>query len=89
MGAWGTGFYSDDETLDIKDTYLDLLRKKVPPEEAVAQMMEEWKPDKDQECGYFFWLTIALLQWEYGTCPRSAGRLWQSWKPSSARSLRR
>ena len=20
MGTWGTGFYSDDETLDVKDT---------------------------------------------------------------------
>lgn len=69
MGAWGTGFYSDDMTSDVRDTYLDLLRKKVPPEEAVARMAEEWKPDRDEECGYLFWLTIALLQWEYGHLP--------------------
>ena len=70
MGAWGTGFYSDDTTSDVRDTYLDLLRKRVPPEEAVAQMLEEWKPDRDEECGYLFWLTIALLQWEYGHLPQ-------------------
>lgn len=66
MGTWGTGFYSDDATSDVKSDYLDLLRKKTPPEEAVARMAEEWKPDQDTERGYLFWLTIALLQWEYG-----------------------
>ncbi len=66
MGAWGTGFYSDDYTMDVRDNYLDLLRKKVPPEEAVSQMEAQWRPNRDGEQGYLFWLTIAFLQWEYG-----------------------
>ena len=51
MGAWGTGFYSDDTTSDVRDTYLDLLRKKTPPEEAVVRMEEQWQPDRDPEGG--------------------------------------
>lgn len=78
MGAWGTGFYSDDTTSDVRDTYLDLLRKRVPPEEAVAQMLEEWKPDRDEECGISFGSPLRSFSGNTVICPRSAGRrLWR------------
>ena len=66
MGAWGTGFWSDDDTCDVREDYLDRLRKKKTPEEALAEMLPIYMPDQDGESGYLFWLTIALLQWEYG-----------------------
>ncbi len=66
MGAWGTGFWSDDYTMDLKNSYLDRVRRKVAPEEAVTQLVEEFQPERDEETGHLFWLTIALLQWEYG-----------------------
>ena len=66
MGAWGPGFYSDDETMDIRDDYLDGLRKKQTPEQTLKQMVETFQPDQNAESGYLFWLTIARLQWEYG-----------------------
>ncbi len=73
MGAWGTGFYSDDTTSDVRDTYLDLLRKRVPPEEAVAQMLEEWKPDRDEECGISFGSPLRSFSGNTVICPGAPG----------------
>lgn len=42
MGAWGPGFWSDDYTMDLKNSYLDRARRKVAPEEAVTQLVEEF-----------------------------------------------
>lgn len=66
MGTWGIGLWSDDRTLDIKSDYLDLLQKKVSPENAVSGLMNIYHPEKDEETGYLFWLAIALVQWDYG-----------------------
>lgn len=66
MGAWGTGFWSDDLTSDVRNDYLDLLRKQVSPADAVAKLLETYEPDKDDEAGYLFWLAVASLQWDYG-----------------------
>lgn len=66
MGTWGTDFWSDDLTSDVRYNYLDLLRKQVLPDDAVAQMIETYEPNKDSETGYLFWLAIASLQWDYG-----------------------
>jgi len=66
MGTWGTGFWSDDKTSEIRDDYLRLVRKKTSPEDAVRQLTTEYKPDEDDETGYLFWLAIAALQWKYG-----------------------
>lgn len=66
MGTWGTGFWSDDLTSDVRNDYLDLLRKQVTPEDAVTQLLETYEPDKDDEAGYLFWLAVASLQWDYG-----------------------
>lgn len=66
MGTWGTGFWSDDLTSDVRYDYLDLLRKQVSPADAVAKLLETHEPDKDDEAGYLFWLAVASLQWDYG-----------------------
>lgn len=66
MGAWGPGFFSDDQTSDVRDDYLDGLRKGQTPEKVVEQMVTTFQPEQDEESGYLFWLTIAKLQWEYG-----------------------
>lgn len=66
MGTWGTGFWSDDLTSDVRNDYLDLLRKQVTPADAVARLLETYEPDKDDEAGYLFWLAVASLQWDYG-----------------------
>jgi len=66
MGAWGTGFWSDDMTSEVRDDYLDLLRRGATPEEAVAKLLPQYQPEADEESGYLFWLAIASLQWDYG-----------------------
>lgn len=66
MGAWGPGFWSDDYTYDVRNRYLDLLRRGSAPEEAVTKLLSEFCPEEDEESGYLFWLTIASLQWDYG-----------------------
>lgn len=65
MGAWGTGFWSDDTTSDVRGSYMDGLKKKRPPEEILAQLVDEYEMDTDDD-GYLCWLAVALLQWEYG-----------------------
>lgn len=65
MGAWDTGFWSDDTTSDVRNSYMDGLKKKRPPEEVLAQLVNEYEMDTDDD-GYLCWLAVALLQWEYG-----------------------
>lgn len=65
MGAWGTGFWSDDTTSDVRNSYMDGLKKKRPPEEILAQLVDKFEMDTDDD-GYLCWLAVALLQWEYG-----------------------
>lgn len=65
MGAWGTGFWSDDTTSDVRNSYMDGLKKKHPPEEVLAQLIDAYEMDTDDD-GYLCWLAVALLQWEYG-----------------------
>lgn len=64
MGTWGTGFWSNDITSDIRNSYMNGLRKKRSPEEVLAQLVDEYEMDSDN--GYLCWLAVALLQWEYG-----------------------
>lgn len=65
MGAWGTGFWNDDTTSDVRNSYLDGLKKKRPPQEILAQLVDEFEMNADDD-GYLCWLAVALLQWEYG-----------------------
>lgn len=65
MGVWGTGFWSDDTTSDVRSSYMDGLKKKRPPEEVLARLIDEYEMDTDDD-GYLCWLAVALLQWEYG-----------------------
>lgn len=65
MGTWGTGFWSDDTTSDVRHSYMDGLKKKRLPEEILTQLVDEYEMDTDDD-GYLCWLAVALLQWEYG-----------------------
>lgn len=65
MGAWEVGFWSDDTTLDVRDDYLDGLRRKLSPDEVVAQLIDKYEMDTDPD-SYLCWIAIALLQWNYG-----------------------
>ena len=69
MGAWGAGLYQDDVALDIKDGYVDLLRKGYSKEEAIETMMDEYDfyfEDEDDVISAV--LALADTAWKYGRC---------------------
>lgn len=49
MGAWGTGLYQDDVTLDVKDTYVECLRKGMSKEEANTEIFNYFSECLDDE----------------------------------------
>lgn len=66
MGTWGTAFYSDDLTCDVRDTYRHLLRLKHPPESAVQELVKDFCPEDSGDEAYLFWLALADTQWRLG-----------------------
>jgi len=68
MGAWGPALYSDDDALDFKEIYDDLLKKTQSHEEAYRAIYEESKNDfvTMPEIEAIFWFVIAERQWFYG-----------------------
>ncbi len=65
MGTWGTGLWSDDTTEEVRDEYLDYLRRGVESRAAVEMLINEFQPDNNID-GHLFWLALAKLQWDYG-----------------------
>ena len=69
MGAWGTALYSDDEALDVKDSYIELLKETQSHEESFKRCKEQFSDtlnEKMPDCEAIFWFVIAERQWFYG-----------------------
>lgn len=67
MGAWGTEIFEDDTALDVRASYLSLLRSGVSDEEATKQTIEEYSYDaEDEEHKVIFWTALAASQWDVG-----------------------
>ena len=49
MGTWGYGLYSDDVTRDVKDIYVDKLRRGKSGMQASKEMIAEFKWALDDE----------------------------------------
>lgn len=65
MGTWGTALFSNDEALDAKDTYEDMLTYGSTPEEAERGTIEELEmnsPLTDHNA----WLGLAYAEWRCG-----------------------
>ena len=76
MGAWGAGLYQDDVALDIKDGYVDLLRKGYSKEETIETIMDEYDfyfEDDDDVIPAV--LALADTAWKYGRCTEKLKKL--------------
>ena len=60
MGTWGYGLYSDDVTRDVKDIYVDKLRRGKSGMQASKEMIAEFKWALDDEDVSSFRVTLFL-----------------------------
>jgi len=67
MGMWNYGVYDNDVAQDVKDEYLDLLKRGIKSTEATKKVVSRNQDTLDDtDDAPTFWLTLADLQWEYG-----------------------
>ena len=66
MGTWGTGLYSNDTTSDVKDIYIDLLKRQKDNETAYAETKEMLADVFGTEEEPLFWYALADTQWNIG-----------------------
>lgn len=67
MGAWGTSLYANDTTCDIREEYVDKLKRGKSNEEATQELIvlnRDIKGDMEEEP--LFWFALADTQWNYG-----------------------
>lgn len=66
MGFWGSTLYANDETCDIRDTYMDILREEKDDNIAYEKTLEKFKEIIGDEYEPLFWYTLADSQWKLG-----------------------
>lgn len=67
MGAWGTSLYENDATCDIRDDYVDKLKRGKSNEEATNELIvQNIDMEDDIEEIALFWFALADIQWDYG-----------------------
>lgn len=66
MGTWSRTLFSNDTACDIRDSYIELLKKQYSDEEAYKKIYEEYKELLDSDEESVFWYAIADTQWENG-----------------------
>lgn len=66
MGAWGTSLYANDSACDIRDDYLDKLKRGKTNEEATKELIDANGSAGDAEEDALFWFALADTQWNYG-----------------------
>jgi hypothetical protein len=60
MGTWGAGIYDDDEALDARDSYREILSKGLDGAEATDRFLKTWKSAmKDSDDGPVIWFALA------------------------------
>lgn len=67
MGNSGASLFNDDVAGDVKDDFIDLLRRGLTPEAATEALKAAWAgATGDMDDGPTFWLALASTQWAYG-----------------------
>ena len=67
MGAWATSLYANDTTCDIREEYVDKLKRGKTNEEATLELIEQNREIQgDVEEEPLFWFALADTQWNYG-----------------------
>lgn len=66
MGTWSTKLYGNDTTSDVRDTYIEYLRKTANDEDAYRKTCDEYDEliGTDEEA--LFWFALADTQWKHG-----------------------
>ena len=66
MGTWGTNLFQDDLSCDVRDEYIDKLRRGKTTIEVEEEILESYEKNLDSDDEYFFWFALAVTEWEYG-----------------------
>lgn len=67
MGTWGVKLYSSDLALDIKDEYIDQLKKGIASEVVTNELIRQYEDElSDESEAAEFWFALADTQWKYG-----------------------
>lgn len=80
MGIWGYKLYQDDIAQDVRDSYVDMLRRGKSNQQVTAELIEQYQGMDEAETPVF-WFALADTQWAYG-------RLLQEVKDTALRYLR-
>lgn len=67
MGVWGTGLFSDDTALDVRDAYRKCLLEGMDGAPATDKILNDFRTSiEDPDEGPPLWLALAATQWRYG-----------------------
>ena len=66
MGTWSTKLYGNDTTCDVRDTYIEYLRKTGNDEYAFSMTCDEYNELIGDDEEALFWFALADTQWKYG-----------------------
>lgn len=67
MGAWETGLYQNDVSLDVRDDYISKLKSGKSDEEALREILQEYSEEfEDVDCKYDAYLGLADTLWKKG-----------------------
>ena len=66
MGAWGTGLYSDDIALDIKDDFVESIENGIDDEALITHLKKEYAAVLNSDDASVFWYVLADQLYRYG-----------------------
>lgn len=66
MGFWGSSLYANDSTCDVRDTYLNLLKKQLSDDEAYDELIKNSGEMLGTDEEPLFWYALAETQWKLG-----------------------
>lgn len=67
MGTWGVKLYQDDVTSEVKENYIDKLKRGAKDLELTQEMLREFTDFlNDDEEASLFWFALSDIQWNYG-----------------------
>jgi len=66
MGTWSTKLYGNDTTSDVRDTYIEYLRKTANDAEAYNMTCNDYRELIGDDEESLFWFALADTQWRLG-----------------------